>query len=49
MDIDDQMQRYFSTRDLSAISPPALAAGWSTCKWTWAWRKIGRAGSPFGH
>lgn len=27
MDINDQMQRYFGTHDLSAVSPPALAAG----------------------
>lgn len=27
MDIDDQMQRYFGTRDLTAVSPPALTAG----------------------
>lgn len=27
MDLDDQMRRYFGTADLSAVPPPALAAG----------------------
>lgn len=27
MDFDDQLRRYFGTTDLSAITPPMLAAG----------------------
>ena len=27
MDFDDQLRRYFGTKDLSAIAPEALAAG----------------------
>lgn len=27
MNFDDQLQRYFGTTDLAAITPPALAAG----------------------
>ncbi len=27
MDLDDQLRRYFSTADLSAVPPPALEAG----------------------